>query len=155
MKGCPVACSYAWETGSYADCNQAVLFSWRVLEFCSSSFIHLVIKPPPPPREPFGSSSGHLSLSKHVAYSFFFPPRPFFTPSSSFPTITRLASHPLSMRLRAPAHNNLFVRTVVSKLSQSGSSSPRLYERTRWSDLRRPAPIMRSRTLWRTVCNFF
>ena len=79
---------------------------------------------------------------------------PFLTPSFIVPNKTRLGSRPSSMRVRVPAHNNLLARNVASKRSHPVSSSARLYERTRWSNLRRLAPMMRSRTLWWTARNF-
>ena len=66
----------------------------------------------------------------------------------------RLGSRPSSMRIRAAAYNNLLARNVASILLHPVSSSARLYERTRWSDLRRLAPMMRIRTLWWTIRNF-
>ena len=146
----------------------AVLFSRRDLDFSSSSFLHSVINLRPPSVtilvQLWASRAAcfqfcwilkdRTSLSTHATHSFSYPPRPFLTPSFIVPNITRLGSRPSSMRVRPPAYNNLLARRVASILSHPVSSSARLYERTRWSALRRLAPMMRKSTLWWTVRNF-
>ena len=146
----------------------AGLFSQRDLDFSSYSFLHSVINRRPPSVtvsvELWASRSvcfqfcwiERLDVAFHACYphSFSCPPRSFLTPSFIVPNITRLGIRPSPMRVRAPADSNFFARKVAPILSHPVSSSARLYERTRRSDLRRLAPIMRNRTLWWTVRSF-
>lgn len=95
-----------------------VLFSWRGLDVCFSSFLQSIINIRP--------LSVTTSVQLWASRAGFLPP---------------------SMRIRAPAHNNPIVPQVTSILSHPINSNARLYERIRGSELRLLAPMMRSRTL--------
>ena len=143
----------------------AVLFSRRDLDLSSSSFLHSVINLRPPSVtvsvQLWASRAARFLLldlerpdvAFHTCRPLFLLPAPSFLDPIFYCPEHNTLGEP-SMRIRAPAHNNLLARNVASILSHPVSSSVRLYERTRWSDLRHLAPMMRKSTLWRTVRNF-
>ena len=106
----------------------AVLFTWRVMDFSPSSFLHSVIHLHPPSVtisvKLWASRAvcfqfcwilkDRTSLSTHATHSFSCPPRHFLTPSFIVPNITRLGSRLSSMWVRPPDHNNLLARRVAS-----------------------------------------
>ena len=114
--------------------SSASLFFRRTSAALSSSVLHAAINVRPPSI----TTSHHLpgsnatvfhpstspipnsrrSSATQSVHSFSLPPRPRRPGFSRVPTMIRLGNLRLSIRMSAPAHNNLLVRTVVSILSQ-------------------------------------
>ena len=109
----------------------ASIFLCRVIAALSSSFLHPAINLRPPlmtvsshaprssaaafqsPRMP----KARASSATQSVHSFSFPHAPRCPGPSIPPNMTQLGSLPQFIRMNAPAHCNLLVRTVVSMLS--------------------------------------